>query len=109
MDKDIKKYLGIVVLLVILSAVFFLIISQKEEILKPIGGEKDEHGCLGPAGYSWNDEEDSCVRVWLLDKRIYLYEEKSKCLVEEYECDEEYVRFDNDLGCGCEPWDLRQK
>ena len=30
----------------------------------PIGGEKDEHGCLGPAGYTWNGELGACVREW---------------------------------------------
>jgi hypothetical protein len=32
-----------------------------------IGGDRDEHGCLGPAGYSWNDEVSACVREWELD------------------------------------------
>jgi hypothetical protein len=30
-----------------------------------IGGQMDEHGCLGPAGYSWNESEQLCVREWL--------------------------------------------
>ncbi|MFC1754532.1 hypothetical protein ACFL96_14245 [Thermoproteota archaeon] len=34
---------------------------------KPIGGERDEHGCLGPAGYSWNETVGACVREWELD------------------------------------------
>lgn len=29
-----------------------------------IGGQTDSHGCLGPAGYSWNDTEQACVREW---------------------------------------------
>ncbi len=29
-----------------------------------IGGDKDEHGCLGPAGYSWCAEKNKCLRVW---------------------------------------------
>lgn len=35
------------------------------ETEKSIGGERDEHGCLGAAGYSWNETELSCVREWL--------------------------------------------
>ncbi|VVB78140.1 Uncharacterised protein [uncultured archaeon] len=31
---------------------------------KIIGGDKDPHGCLGPAGYSWNESEKNCVREW---------------------------------------------
>jgi len=34
-----------------------------------IGGERDEHGCLGPAGYQWNEEIKACVRVWELDEQ----------------------------------------
>lgn len=33
-----------------------------------IGGQRDEHGCLGPAGYSWNEEIGVCARQWELDE-----------------------------------------
>jgi hypothetical protein len=29
-----------------------------------IGGDRDEHGCLGPAGYSWCEEKQKCLRSW---------------------------------------------
>lgn len=29
-----------------------------------IGGQTDEHGCLGPAGFSWNETMQKCVRPW---------------------------------------------
>ncbi|MBW2971385.1 hypothetical protein KY320_04460 [Candidatus Woesearchaeota archaeon] len=32
-----------------------------------IGGERDEYGCLGPAGYSYNENVKGCVREWELD------------------------------------------
>jgi hypothetical protein len=35
---------------------------------EPIGGERDEHGCLGPAGYTWNESVGACVREWELDE-----------------------------------------
>ncbi len=32
---------------------------------KPIvGGDKDEHGCIGSAGYSWCDAKQKCLRTW---------------------------------------------
>jgi hypothetical protein len=31
---------------------------------KPVGGDTDAHGCLGPAGYSWCDPKSKCLRVW---------------------------------------------
>jgi len=33
-------------------------------IEQPIGGQKDEHGCLGPAGYSWCAAKNKCIRPW---------------------------------------------
>jgi hypothetical protein len=35
---------------------------------QPIGGERDEHGCLVAAGYSWNEEIQACTRDWELDE-----------------------------------------
>ena len=29
-----------------------------------VGGDKDAHGCIGSAGYSWCAEKDKCLRVW---------------------------------------------
>jgi hypothetical protein len=29
-----------------------------------IGGQRDEHGCLGPAGYSWDVSVGACTRSW---------------------------------------------
>jgi len=30
----------------------------------PIGGDKDAHGCLVGAGYSWDEAQGKCVRLW---------------------------------------------
>lgn len=29
-----------------------------------IGGQRDEYGCLGPAGYTWDEEAGACLREW---------------------------------------------
>jgi hypothetical protein len=29
-----------------------------------IGGDKDSHGCIGSAGYSWCEVKNKCLRVW---------------------------------------------
>jgi membrane-bound inhibitor of C-type lysozyme len=36
--------------------------EEPEPIL--VGGDKDEHGCLGSAGYSWCALKNKCLRVW---------------------------------------------
>ena len=39
-------------------------IQEKIGNRKLIGGDKDEYGCIGSAGYSWCDEKQKCIRVW---------------------------------------------
>jgi len=51
------KYL---ILVMIIS--LFLIIGCNTE--KPIGGERDEHGCLPTAGYTWCESKQKCLRTW---------------------------------------------
>jgi hypothetical protein len=34
---------------------------------RPIGGQTDEHGCLVPAGYSWDADVQVCTRSWEID------------------------------------------
>ena len=29
-----------------------------------IGGDRDEHGCIGSAGYSWCQKKEKCLRIW---------------------------------------------
>ncbi len=43
-------------------------IPANEQEQQLIGGQRDDHGCLGPAGYSWNEEIGACARQWELDE-----------------------------------------
>lgn len=29
-----------------------------------VGDDKDEHGCIGSAGYVWSEDKQECVRPW---------------------------------------------
>ncbi len=29
-----------------------------------VGGDRDEHGCIGSAGYSWCEAKNKCLRIW---------------------------------------------
>ena len=57
-----------------------------------IGGERDEHGCLGAAGYSWNETELSCVREWLDEKGRYQVTNFYTCESAGYPVMESYPR-----------------
>ncbi|HNV12696.1 MAG TPA: hypothetical protein PK686_01665 [bacterium] len=35
-----------------------------EDIGQIVGGDKDEHGCIGSAGYSWCEPKNECLRIW---------------------------------------------
>lgn len=64
----------LVLIIVVLAAALVWNISAKPEVVEDvneqeelIGGQTDEHGCLGPAGYSWDEEVGACLRVWEID------------------------------------------
>lgn len=48
-----------------------------------IGGDKDPHGCLIAAGYSWCDATQTCIRQW----ETYCTNAKPKIAV--FDCDDE--------------------
>ncbi len=41
-------------------------VKPDAEPQRPIGGDRDAHGCLPAAGYSWCARENRCVRPWEL-------------------------------------------
>jgi hypothetical protein len=64
-------FLGIffVVLLVIKKDSGSEITENKTETQEQIvGGDKDEHGCIGSAGYIFDEEIGGCIRDWELDE-----------------------------------------
>lgn len=67
-----KKNIYTIIILLILGIGVFLFIGldKKENVSKEgnnveiVGGDKDEHGCIGSAGYSWCEEKNKCLRIW---------------------------------------------
>ena len=54
----------IIIVLIILGAVigiYYYALNNSEDL---VGGDKDEHGCIGSAGYTWDETKQECVRVW---------------------------------------------
>jgi len=65
-----------------------------------LGGDKDEHGCIGSAGYSWCEAKQKCLRIWeekceeekpvhaLNDIDFYTCQQDNDCININYEyCD----------------------
>ena len=39
--------------------------NQKKEENKPlVGNDKDKHGCIGSAGYTWCEIKQKCLKTW---------------------------------------------
>jgi len=62
MKKKVIIYSAIVLVIVLVLAFQY---GNNEPV---IGGERDEHGCLGPAGYSYNESVNACLREWELNE-----------------------------------------
>lgn len=44
--------------------------SPEEQDFQPlVGSDRDEHGCIGSAGYLWCKRTNSCERPWELAKK----------------------------------------
>ena len=39
-------------------------VQQPEQKTPLLGGDRDAHGCIGSAGYSWCEAKQKCLRVW---------------------------------------------
>lgn len=64
-------FIGIVVVLVI--AGIWLVFSRSAIAPEPVatlspsalvGGDRDAHGCIGSAGYTWCPKQATCLRIW---------------------------------------------
>jgi len=47
-----------------LLAAFALLLSLGCVKQQPLGSDKDEHGCIASAGYSWCEPLQKCIRPW---------------------------------------------
>jgi hypothetical protein len=78
--KAIRNTIIIVAALVILAAVIYVLAASPfEKNDRLIGGQKDSHGCLAAAGYSWNETEKACVREWSYDSDRYQIVKNLSC------------------------------
>ncbi len=61
--------------ILLITGIFFLILalgssvgyffwSKMNEPQQIVGGDKDEHGCIGSAGYTWCEAKNKCLRIW---------------------------------------------
>lgn len=64
-----KNYiLGLIILIIIAAIVGTLFLQKQSKQFSNsqniVGGDSDEHGCKGSAGYSWCEVKNKCLRIW---------------------------------------------
>ncbi len=59
-----KKTIVIVLALLVVLSVSAFSCDKKQEEENVIGGQKDEHGCLIGAGYTWCESKEKCIKSW---------------------------------------------
>lgn len=77
MKKILLIFLGVVIVLALASVGYFFKTNQSQtqeqksqliETITPskemVGDDRDEHGCIGSAGYSWCESKNKCLRTW---------------------------------------------
>ena len=86
-----KKWMRILVVVIVVAFVVWVIacFTCSDKI---IGGDRDEHGCLGAAGYRWNEEESACVREWETGDVRYQVTNFLSCEAAGYDVMESYPR-----------------
>ncbi len=57
------KIVGLVGILIVLGLIFAKM-NDAGTIANIVGANKDSHGCIGSAGYSWCENKQKCVREW---------------------------------------------
>lgn len=59
-SKNIMIVLAIIIALITIYILFF---NKKTDPFMP-GSDRDEHGCIGSAGYTWCEIKQKCLRTW---------------------------------------------
>ena len=71
--KDLGKYYLIMKHLIFIAVVTLGMICTScahSSFGKLVGSDRDEHGCIGSAGYTWSYALHSCVRLWEVGTRF---------------------------------------
>lgn len=82
-----RKHISILLLILLIAvvgALFLIFFNPLQKNNTPaenglLGGDRDSHGCIGSAGYTWCEAKEKCLRVWeeectditLEDKKVF--------------------------------------
>lgn len=61
-----RRYARIAALLLVAVAVCGCNEPAPVQAPRPVGADRDAHGCIGSAGYRWCERDKACARPWEL-------------------------------------------
>ena len=68
MKKQTRNIVTIVAIIGLIFSVCLILYPIFKNNNETVGGQTDIHGCLYPAGYSWNESLGFCLREWELNE-----------------------------------------
>ena len=54
--------------------------EKKEKRGREVGSDKDNHGCIASAGYTWSEVQKDCIRLWEKGVRMNAVDDAGKTL-----------------------------
>ena len=60
-----KKFVFVLIVITTLTAC-----GSSKNMGKLVGADRDEHDCIGSAGYTWSDALHQCIRIWEVGERF---------------------------------------
>lgn len=55
-------------------------VADKDDKEVIVGNDKDEHGCIASAGYTWSEVQKDCIRLWEKGVRLTSVADAQKTL-----------------------------
>ena len=55
-------------------------VAGQADTVHVVGGDKDKHGCLASAGYTWSEAQKDCIRLWEKGVRMNAVDDAEKVL-----------------------------
>lgn len=53
-------------------------VAEQADTVHVVGGDKDKHGCIASAGYTWSEVQKDCIRLWEKGVRMNAVDDAEK-------------------------------
>lgn len=112
-----KKIIISFLIIILIAAVSVYLFQNRENHFEEniiVGGDADEHGCIGSAGYIWCEAKNKCIRPWEEDcessianpASVKCSEDGGQVVIKELPSGDEYGACSFEDNRWCEEWAL---